>query len=204
MARRCVIIGLARPVYQADWAMTVGDFIAEFRQQLLGDLRGLLETEIAEPPEVALQWADWEAQVLARVKEAQECRAVILERQAAVDDDASDAQLVAEQFRAMLNRWKHDPDCCYVLIPRKLACKWLEAAMGDSFTASKARAILNNLGIPELRESASAGKRGWCWTGAKANTNVKMKVLEEWEELAIGPIIGPPTCTWPAQGVEDE
>jgi hypothetical protein len=204
MARRCVIIRLARPVYQADWAVTVGDFVAEFRQQILGDLRGVLEADIAGTPEVALQWADWEAQVLARVKEAQECRAVILERQAAVDDDASDAQLVAEQFRAMLKRSKHEPDRCYVLIPRKLAGKWLEAALGDSFTTSKARAILNNLGIPELRESASDGKRGWCWTGAKANNKVKMKVLEEWEEWALGPICGPPTCTWPSQGVEEE
>jgi len=182
LAQRCVIIRLARPEYLAEWAGTVRDFVAGYRWQILGDLRGLLEGQASLAYEEHSRWPDWEAQVLAKVHAPKACQAAILQRQAAVDDDASEAELVAELFRAELARRQFDPDGCYVLIPRKLAFEWLERALGERLKTTKARAVLNGLGIPEMKESAKDGTRGWMWTGKGACTEAGMVVVAEYQQ----------------------
>ena len=120
--------------------------------------------------------------MLSKVHDPQACQAAILQRQAAVDDDAGEAAIVADQFRAELARRHFDPDGCYVLIPRELAIGWLERALGERLKTTKARAVLNGLGIPEMKESAKDGERGWMWTGKGASTKAGMVVVTEYQD----------------------
>jgi hypothetical protein len=182
MARRCVIIRLARPEYLAEWAETVRDFVRDRRCQILGDLRRLLEEPVSVTYPKHSQWTDWEAQVLAKVEDPLACQAVILQRQVIVDDDASEVEIVADQFRAELARRQFDPECCYVLVPRKLAVEWLELALGERLKTTKARTVLNGLGIPELKESAKDGTRGWSWTGEGADTGAGMVLVKQYQD----------------------
>ncbi len=182
LAQRCVIIRLARPEYDAEWAETVRDFVAKCRWQILGDLRSLLEGQASLAYEEHSRWPDWEARVLSKVHDPLACQSAILQRQAAVDDDASEAAIVAELFRAELVRRHFDPDGCYVLIPRELAIEWLERALGERLKTTKARAVLNGLGISEMKESAKDGTRGWMWTGKGASTEAGMVLVAEYQD----------------------
>jgi len=177
LAQRAVVVRLARPDHVADWAKTVAGYIADRRAEILADLGRLLTSGATATFSRPSRWAAWEAEVLAKVEAPQACQAAILQRQALVDDDASEAEMVVDQFRAELTRRGLDPATSYVLVPRPLARTWLEVALGEPLKMSKARAVLNGMGIPQLHESASDGTRGWCWTGPHAVTTGGMTVV---------------------------
>lgn len=177
LAQRAVVVRLARPEHAADWAKTVAGYIADRRAEILADLGRLLTSGATATFSRPSRWAAWEAEVLAKVEDPQACQAAILQRQAMVDDDASEAEMVADQFRAELTRRGLDPATGYVFVPRPLARAWLEAALGEPLKMSKARAVLNGMGIPQLHESASGGTRGWCWRGPQAVTTGGMTVV---------------------------
>ena len=178
LAQRAIVVRLARPEHAAAWAETVARYIADCGPEILADLRRLLESGATATYSRPSRWAAWEAEVLAKVEDPQACQAAILQRQALVDDDASEAEIVAEHFLTQLTRRGIDPATGYVLVARPLAREWLEAALGEPMKTSKARAVLNGLGIPQLYESVKDGTRGWCWRGPLAATTCGMTLVE--------------------------
>jgi hypothetical protein len=67
----------------------------------------------AEVP-VFSRWALFEAAVLAKVKNPEVCKKVIAQRQAQVDDDANEADLVAAHLRKRLRDKGQNPDTCCI------------------------------------------------------------------------------------------
>jgi hypothetical protein len=165
MAQRCVIVKLKRPKRDADWYETTLAYICEHRWAILGDIIARLKTDV---PRMARhsRWGAWEDAVLARLPEPNDAQKVIEERQAEVDDDAGDAEIVRQAFVAELFAREHYPLYDKVRIPVSVAAAVLSRATRENWPTNKATTHLKTLHIPELRYSRSGSNgRNWVWTG---------------------------------------
>lgn len=168
MAQRCVIVKLARPKYSATWERETIDLIERRRWEILGDILGRLQAAPTQQLAEFGRWGTWEADVLSRVAEPSECQTVISERQAEVDDDSSEAELVRQAFRASLEARNHDPDREVIWIDSRTAATWCNEALGERRPTQRATAYLETLTIPELRYSRRKTGRGFTWTGLES------------------------------------
>lgn len=119
------------------------------------------------------RWAAWEREVLSKVDRPAECQKLVKSRQQEMDDDRSEAELVADHFREELIQRGHDPDRDSVFIPSQVAADWLTAVTRTSSATNRATTHIEGLGIPELSRTKKAGRPGWRWLGAsvgKKNT----------------------------------
>jgi hypothetical protein len=122
------------------------------------------------------RWSLWERAVLAKLDCPHELQDLILARQRQLDDDESEAQLVADFFRDSLLRHGCDPDRERIFIPNADALVWVNSALGESQPKNRASTKLKNLGIPQLqrdsaKDSRGYGCRGWLWTGPNASSD---------------------------------
>jgi hypothetical protein len=179
MASRCVQVRLARPAFAADWASSTHAYIEENRQGIIADIRALLERPAGplDPDAPPSRWADWEAGVLARVKNPAACQRLIRERGRAVLDDEMSA-VVRERFAARLRGLGHDPKACCVFLPSLRAAEWLDAPTRKRWPTNKASGYLGTLKIHELSKTKKDGKPGWRWLGAKARSGATMVALD--------------------------
>jgi hypothetical protein len=109
MAQRCVPIRLKRPTFHAAWEERVIRPIEERRWEIIGDIIALLK-ETRQPLNRYSRWSIWEQAVLSRVPDPSECQKVIEERQAEIDDDQTEADMVRAGIREELIRRGHSPD----------------------------------------------------------------------------------------------
>jgi hypothetical protein len=123
------------------------------------------------------RWAAWAAAVLEKVDPTGACRAMLAERQADIDTDAEETQLVAAQFREELEKLGHDPDRACVFIPSRVAATWLKTATQEHRRTNMASAHLASLGIPELTKKKTGGVPGWRWLGKQADAASNMARL---------------------------
>src|SRR4051794_7800276 len=84
----------------------------------------------SEEPASFSRWAMFEKGVLSKVEHTEECKQVIAERQAQVDDEANEADLVAAHFRAQLREHRLDPETCRVFFTTAELTEWLVQATG--------------------------------------------------------------------------
>ena len=124
------------------------------------------------------RWAAWEQAVLARVNNPEKCQELIKQRQQAVDDDATEAELVADEFRSEIRNRGHNPDTDCVFITSKIAAAWLKAGTGQHRATNYASKYLKMLKLQELQGSKKNGITGWCWRGLQAEPGATMKWLE--------------------------
>jgi hypothetical protein len=176
MAQRCVPLRLKRPDYDASWQATVEGQIDRCRWQIVGDLLAELRRPAA-PLARFSRWSAWEQAVLARVPDPAGCQRVIEERQAAIDDDAGEASIVRDGFRAELRRCGHEPDAAAVWISATQAANVLNAATGEKYAKNRAGVYLATLHLPELRKSDRNGTRGWAWRGSKSPPDANLTTL---------------------------
>lgn len=125
------------------------------------------------------RWASWEQGVLSRVGDPEKCQEVIRQRQHAVDDDASEAELVAAEFREDLQRRGHDADKDCIFISSRAAADILKVATETRRPTNQATKHLKTLGLRELTKSKKDGIVGWCWRGANAPEDAVMTRLGE-------------------------
>jgi hypothetical protein len=118
------------------------------------------------------RWAAFEDAVLAKVKGPDRCRELIRKRQAEVDDEANEADLVAAHFRLELREHDLDPARCCVFLSTAEVAEWLAAA-GIKIALNKITTYLNTLTIPELRYTKKNGVPGWVWRGPKAEKKAR-------------------------------
>jgi hypothetical protein len=135
------------------------------------------------------RWAPWERAVLAKLESPEELQELILARQRQLDDDDSEAQLVADYFREQLIMRSCDPDTARVFIANGFALVWVNRALGETKAKNKASTRLNDLGIPELRRGSAKDSRGhdyrgWHWTGVRARCDAREHFFQE------GPLMG--------------
>jgi hypothetical protein len=166
LAQRCVIIKVKRPTRGPAWQAETQDFVAANRWAIIGDLLAVLKRRGHKLQQYS-RWAAWEDAVLSRVAEPGEAQRVIEERQAAVDDDQAEADLVREAFCQELERHQHNPDTEAVWIPSVTVAKIVNEATGEKFATTRAGNYLKTLSIDELRRSDRKGQRGWAWRGQK-------------------------------------
>jgi hypothetical protein len=167
MAQRCVIIQVKRPDFSGQWAEETTALIDRQRWEILGDLRAVLE-QPGKQLNGFTRWGAWEQGVLSRVAEPEECQKVIEERQKAVDEDHAEGDLVREHVTQCLQDRGHNPVNEIIFIPAATMADWVNGATGERRPVNKANAYLNTLFIKELRKSKDIGKRGYRWTGTKA------------------------------------
>jgi hypothetical protein len=158
------------------------------KQQDEGSKKGP-ERAAAATPEAAAgtgsapytRWAAFEHAVLAKLKNPDEVRATILERQREVDDERYECELVAAYIRRRLKSARYDPDTACVFMSTAELTEWLELATGDRKHVTRTTPYLTALAIPELRRSTKDGVHGWIWRGATA----PRKATAEWFDDAV-------------------
>jgi hypothetical protein len=176
MAQRCVPIKLARPEYSGTWEEETNRWIDENRWAVVGDLLAALAGPKAGLPAYT-RWGSWERGVLACVDEPEACQALIAERQAAIDGDQEDADLVREAFVAALKSRGHNPDTEAVFIPSKEVATIVNGAEGEkNRSPQRVTTYLLALGIKELRKTdrSDMGGRGWKWSGPASAGKAKV------------------------------
>ena len=179
MALRVIPIRLARPAYSGTWERDIRAYCREHRWEIIGDIGAAL-SKGCEPITPATRWGTWEAEVLARLPEAEACQKVIKERQAGLDDDDHERDIVRDTFRARIKAMNREPDEVVLFISSGIVAKWLEEATGEKRPTNRASNYLGGLGIQELRKSASKeGRRGWRWTGTEANSRATAEDVGE-------------------------
>jgi hypothetical protein len=181
MAQRCVIVRLARPHHDPDWEAQTMALVEARRWEIIGDIVAALRAP-AEPLARHTRWAAWEDAILSRVGDPNECGKILGERQEEVDEDASDAAVVREEFVQAIRGKGFHPDTMAVFFKSKNLAEIVNQAMGENRPVNKATAYLRTLHIPELRESrhgdgrgGGRGRgRGWAWRGTKAPVDAIM------------------------------
>jgi hypothetical protein len=186
LAQRCVIVRVKRPTFDATWEAQTRRFIDEHRWALIADVLALLQGPKASPGEFS-RWAAWEAEVLAACPDPAACRRVIAERQAAVDGDQEDSDLVRDAFAALLRGRGHDPDKAVVFIPSAEAARAVNDATGEDRPTQRATGYLGTLAILELRKTkrSDRGGRGWTWTGRGATPGAAAVPLNSWGRCRV-------------------
>jgi hypothetical protein len=164
LTQRCVIAKVRKPTHGSDRQEETQQFVEANRWAIIGDLLAILKRPVSTLQGYS-RWASWENAVLSRVAEPGGAQKVIEERQAAVDDDQAEADLVRDAFRVALKQRSHNPDADAVLIPAAIAATIVTEATGDKRGGSWAGRYLGTLSIPELRKSDRGTARGWAWRG---------------------------------------
>jgi hypothetical protein len=124
------------------------------------------------------RWADWEQAVLSRVNEPEKCQQLIRQRQQAVDDDATEAKLVAAEFWQEIQRRGFDPDTACVFVPARIASQLLKKVTGVSRATNYATRYLRMLKVKELTRTEKDSMPGWRWRGSKADEEQTMSWLD--------------------------
>jgi hypothetical protein len=177
LARRCAVIGLAAPRYDPTWEATTVNYINERRWEILGDL--LAELRRPVPPLARFsRWGAWEQEVLAHVTDPAACQKVLEQRQAALDADQEEADLVREGFMRAIRQTGQDPARSLVWITTQQAVRVIAQATEVQWPITHVSAHLASLGIPELRKSDRAKAKGWTWRGTAAPPDAKASTLE--------------------------
>jgi hypothetical protein len=165
LAQRNVIVKVTRPTYSGNWEEETKAYIDANRWAIIGDILAELRRP-CKPLARHSRWGAWEDAVLARLSEPDDVQQVIAERQAAVDEDQTEAEMVRDHFVQRLRGRGHDPDRVAVFIPSAVAAVWVNDATGERRATNRACAYLNQLSIKELRKSMNSEKsRGFAWRG---------------------------------------
>lgn len=167
LAQRCVVVQVKRPTYSATWEEDTIAMIDQRRWEIIGDLIQILSAT-PKPLDRYSRWGAWEAGVLSHVNNAAECQNVVETRQAAIDDDQDEQDLIREAFREAMVQRGYCPDSQVVLFPSRLVAGIVEQATNEKRATNKTSAYLRTLGITELRKSNRATARGWIWHGKNA------------------------------------
>jgi Bifunctional DNA primase/polymerase, N-terminal len=183
MAQRVIIIKLKRPTFSATWEENVRTFAREHRWDILADVGACLEAE-ADAIITRTRWASWEQGVLSHVSGYAACQDIIVSRQAAVDDDDEERDIVAAVFRDRIRPSAGDPDKAHVFIPSWMASQWLQDATQEKRPTNRASSYLLGLGIPELRKSSDGGQRGWRWKGEGSPADAPATPIDQWTPSA--------------------
>jgi hypothetical protein len=171
VAQRCVPIVGKRPDYDASWEEETIRLIENERWAIIGDIIGKLKAP-AERLQCYSRWSTWEQAVLSRVAEPSECQAVIEERQAVVDIDQTESDIVRAGFRDELIRRGHSPDSETIWLASEDAAKLVNRIENeDRRPFNRAMSHLYTLAIPEIRRSNRGARgRGCEWVGQAARS----------------------------------
>jgi hypothetical protein len=167
LARRVVTVVMGMPVARAGWEESLKKFLAACRWHVLADIRSTLAKE---PPLLSsrLNYAPWEAAVLAHVADPEACQSLTLERREKIDVDQDERDLVLGMFDLKLRDRGHEPERAHVIISKAEVAGWLSEATREHFTTYAATNHIKMLGIGQLVERHTRTGAAWVWRGTGA------------------------------------
>lgn len=176
LAERCVTISLSRPTHSGTWLADVTAYIDSHRDQIIGDVRGLLEAS-APPIEKHSRWSAWESCVLAHLPDPARLQSLIASRARDCDSDDDSAGAIADYLAERLRFAGYDPETAVVHIPSRLAAVWIADATGDHMSSHAVSRLIDQLhltgSLPQLMKNPSH-KRGrgllWCVSNSQGRT----------------------------------
>ncbi|MBL8822433.1 MAG: DUF3854 domain-containing protein [Planctomycetia bacterium] len=168
MAKRCIVIKLARPENSGTWESDTQQFIEVHRWEIIGGLITMLK----RPPlrlEKFSRWGEWEKLVLSCLSAPQECQRVIHERQLGIDDDEEEKLLVQDGIQEFLKEQGLDPLKHSAFISSLRMAEVVNRVTGMKRPTNRVSSYLSQLNIPELRKSDRGTARGWMYVPAGSN-----------------------------------
>ena len=169
LAQRCVIIKLRKPEYSGSWLERMRRYIDDHRAAIISDCIGSLRSERYQLPSYS-RWGAWEEDVLSRLPDPTGAQTVIAERQQAVDVEEEETNLIAEFFQNKLSDLTYDTDREQILVPSKIAARWLNEATNENITTAAAsrrlKQKIKERTFRRLRVNACRSwGRGFVWVG---------------------------------------
>ena len=173
MAQRVIEIQLGDVEYRDSWEEDVRTLIDGHREEILGDLIALLSRP-KQPLTKRTRWATWEAEVLSRIENPNECQSAIISRRGDSDVEAEEAEIIEDFFQQKLLDLVYDPDVDSVFIPNDLALEWYRAAVGERHVTTtsmtrKMKQFTKEGRTKCLTPGRTPRQRGLEWTGPKYN-----------------------------------
>ena len=162
-------IVLDRQKLQADRRSRLDEFLRLHRLRILSEIGWLLSQDVGE---VAAQtrWAAWEREVLARcTNRLGAVQSLVRERQADLDVDDDEVDLIREAFREEVAKRDKQPDTSSMVFSSSEVAELLQRVLGVPYSTIKASRHLGRLGIPELTKYDRKDRRGWLWTDLDAS-----------------------------------
>jgi hypothetical protein len=162
-----------RPPHDPAWENATWGYIARHRWAVIADVLAELRRPV-QPLARYSRWSAWEQAVLARVADPAAAQKAIEERQAALDDDQAEADVVRLAFVQELRRRRHVPEREAVWIPTAVAAAIVNQATGEKYPVNRAAVYLRTLSIQELRKCDYKGLRGWAWRGQSSDPDAAL------------------------------
>lgn len=167
MAERVVTIKLGRPASKPNWKGETQQFITEHRWSILADIAAFLSRLPGElTPKV--RWADWQIAVLSKLSDPEQCQAVFLERQGAMNEGNADRDLVRDYLVKCFKEEGFEADESLLLVPSLDMAQMVSEATRHHYATNTASAFLRELCIPEIIKSNERCRRGWIWNGTRS------------------------------------
>jgi hypothetical protein len=188
LAQRAITIKLGKPVHTGDWLADTAKFISENKTNIIAELLELLR-QPSKPLQANTRWGNWETAVLCRLDNAERCQEVIRARQAALDAEQDESNLILEHFEKQLLKNNMRTDYDKILISSATAAEWLCEALGEKHSKASAGRMLaqkinegrlpriSKTENPERIDQSTRRERGFWWTP------------ENWQEG--GPVVRP-------------
>ena len=181
-SRRTVVIKLPRPRYEPTWEARAKAFVAEHSEEILANIKYILESR-GQSLQSYSRWAQWEADVLCKLREPELLQRTILERQRWINGDSADASAIEEFFESKLIDLHCDTVNCKFYLPVQVVSDWLSELERRRYTAEQARAKLYELhavGTIQRLHPHRIGQRSFAWVGKDAMNG--MRVVNDIEQ----------------------
>jgi len=175
LAQRAITIKLGKPVHTGDWLADTAKFISENKTNIIAELLELLR-QPSKPLQANTRWGNWETAVLCRLDNAERCQEVIRARQAALDAEQDESNLILEHFEKQLLKNNMRTDYDKILISSATAAEWLCEALGEKHSKASAGRMLaqkinegrlpriSKTENPERIDQSNRRERGFWWT----------------------------------------
>ncbi len=169
LAQRVITIELDEPQRTGDWEECVSRYIADHREEIIGDLLAFYRRPACRLARHT-RWATWESEVLCRFLDAEEMQRLIRHRQQAADVENEEASVIEDHLRRCLGDLNYDIDHERIFLPSAIATQWLNEALNERLSTVGASRKLGQL-ISEgtmnrlARNKTNAWGKGFVWNG---------------------------------------
>lgn len=169
MAQRCVVVKLVQPRRSGTWEEEINSFIERHRWDIIADLVAALRAPAVELSSYS-RWGAWEEHVLSRLPEPADAQRVILERQATVDVESEELDILAEFIERQLRLAGFSTRERAIFIPSRIMADWYNTAHNDRKQVTAISRIIRQHceegHLPRLRvETGRRWGRGFIWEG---------------------------------------
>lgn len=169
MAQRSVLIKIKKPKRSATWEEETVRYVLDNQLALIGDIIAALRSEPFTLARYS-RWASWEKDVLSRLADPSEAQALIAERQAVVDVEQEESDIIEDFFATQLRKLGYDAERDIIHVPVAVAARWFNWATGEKRGVTGASTTLKQMSkegkLRLIQENPSRARgRGFLWSG---------------------------------------